>query len=170
MVLYTPSTGEIEAERDFVNIGDVAKAVRKLGQDATFGVLEFVSARPGQGVTSMFHFGQAAGVPVGVMETIDLPWIDVVPQTWQRWVKEFVGLEPKQPFLSAEVALQCSREEYHHLFKRSKDHNTADAYFLALWGAVHAYSRPKASGGNCSQSRLPLLERMLEKQAARRPF
>jgi len=115
----------------------------------------------------MFHFGQAAGVPVGVFETIDLPWIDVVPQTWQRWVKDFVGLDPKQPFLSAEVALQCTKTEYHHLFKRSKDHNTADAYFLALWGAVHAYARPTASGGNGSHTRLPLLSQMLELQIQR---
>ena len=167
VVLYTPSTGEVVARRDFRGVGQVAKAVRELGQKATFAVVEYVSARPGQGVTSMFNFGLAAGVPIGVLETIGLDWVDVVPQTWQRWVREYVGLDRMAPFSSCEAALVCAPERHHDLFKRSKDHNTADAFFLALWGAIHAWERPKPSGGNCSQTRLPMLDDLLVRQMAR---
>lgn len=160
VVLYTPSTGELVAQRDFKGIHAVAKAVRDLGAHATFAVIEYVSARPGQGVTSMFHFGQSTGVPIGVFECLDIPWIDVVPQTWIKWVKGYVGMGPTDPFSSCEAALQCAPPASHALFKRSKDHNTADAFFLALWGAVHADERPEASGRNGSQTRLPMLEHM----------
>lgn len=115
----------------------------------------------------MFNFGQSSGVPIGVLETLDIPWIDVVPQTWQRWVRDYVGLGPNEIFSSCELALQCTKPEYHPLFKRSKDHNTADAYFLSLWGACHANDRKKASGGNSSQRNLPPLSRMIDDQIIR---
>lgn len=170
VVLYTPTTGEVVAKRDFKGIHAVARAVRDLGAHATFAIIEYVSARPGQGVTSMFHFGQSTGVPMGIFECLDIPWIDVVPQTWIAWVKEYVGMDKLDPFNSCEAALQCAPPACHKLFSRAKDHNTADAFFLALWGAVHADARPEASGRNGSQTRLPMLEQMFilqRKRAAR---
>jgi hypothetical protein len=167
VVLYTPKTGDIVARRDFRGIHEIATAVHELGRQATFAVIEYVSARPDQGVTSMFHFGQASGVPIGVCEAMGLPWIDVVPQTWQRWVREFVGVDRDHPFTSCEAALLCAPARHHQLFKRVKDHNTADAFFLSLWGAVHAFDRPKASGKNGSQTHLPPVDDMLVAQMGR---
>jgi crossover junction endodeoxyribonuclease RuvC len=167
VVLYTPSTGELQARRDFRGIHEVAKAVRDLGRHATFGVVEFVSARPGQGVTSMFHFGQASGVPIGVLEAMEVSWIDVVPRSWQAWVREYVGWGRDDAFSACEAALQCAPPAHHGLFKRAKDHNTADAFLLALWGSVHAHDRPRASGKCGSQTRLPAVPDMLVAQMAR---
>lgn len=167
-VLYSPVTNEVIARRDFKSLRDVACAVRELGGQATFAVLECVSARPGQGVTSMFHFGQADGCAIGALESIDLPWIDVVPVVWQRWVREYLGLPSDAPFGACEAALQAFSPDHHYLFKRSKDHNTADACFLALYGAVHADLRLKASGGDSQYRRLPPLKELLQMQEQRR--
>ena len=167
VVLYTPSTGAVAAKRDFRGLHDVAKAVRDLGAHATFAVIEYVSARPGQGVTSMFHFGQSTGVPIGIFEALNIPWIDVVPQTWIAWVKGYIGMDRMDVFSSCEAALQCAPPACHKLFSRAKDHNTADAFFLALWGAVHADQRPEASGKYGSHARLPMLEHMYVAQTKR---
>lgn len=48
--------------------------------------LEHVSAMPGQGVTSMFTFGQGFGWIQGVLTTLRIPFELVRPQ---RWKKEF---------------------------------------------------------------------------------
>lgn len=47
-------------------------------------VLEKVSARPGQGVTSMFSFGENYGYIKGVLEANDIPYELVHPQKWKK--------------------------------------------------------------------------------------
>ena len=46
--------------------------------------LEKVGAMPGQGVTSMFTFGKSAGFIEGVLQTLDIPYQLVPPQTWKK--------------------------------------------------------------------------------------
>lgn len=47
-------------------------------------VIEKVGARPGQGVTSMFTFGQGYGRILGWLEALEIPHVRVTPQIWQR--------------------------------------------------------------------------------------
>lgn len=46
--------------------------------------LEHVSARPGQGVTSMFNFGVSFGWLQGMMAALEIPFELVRPQKWKR--------------------------------------------------------------------------------------
>ncbi len=46
--------------------------------------LEHVSAMPGQGVTSMFHFGEGFGWLQGVLEAYEIPYELVRPQKWKK--------------------------------------------------------------------------------------
>lgn len=46
--------------------------------------LEHVSAMPGQGVTSMFSFGQNFGFIQGVLQTLNIPYQLVRPQKWKK--------------------------------------------------------------------------------------
>lgn len=56
------------------------------GVDAENSVccLERVSAMPGQGVTSMFSFGENFGFLQGVLETLHIPYELVRPQKWKK--------------------------------------------------------------------------------------
>ena len=63
--------------------------------------LEKVGARPGQGVVSMFNFGQSVGYIKGVLESFRIPYQEITPQ---KWKKEF-GLSSEKA-ASAEV---CKR-------------------------------------------------------------
>ena len=49
-----------------------------------FAYLERVSAMPGQGVTSMFKFGQSFGFCRGLLIAFCIPFELVSPQVWQR--------------------------------------------------------------------------------------
>ena len=48
-------------------------------------VVEQVSAMPGQGVTSMFNFGQSFGVLKGVCAAMQLPIFFVRPAKWKKY-------------------------------------------------------------------------------------
>ena len=54
--------------------------------------LEKVGAMPGQGVVSMFNFGQSVGYIKGVLESFRIPYQEITPQRWKR---EF-GLSSKK--------------------------------------------------------------------------
>ena len=46
--------------------------------------LEKVGAMPGQGVVSMFSFGQSVGYIKGVLESFGIPYQEITPQKWKR--------------------------------------------------------------------------------------
>ena len=47
-------------------------------------VIEQVSAMPGQGVTSMFNFGQSFGILKGICSAMQLPVFFVRPAKWKN--------------------------------------------------------------------------------------
>lgn len=49
-----------------------------------FGVIEKVSARPGQGVVSMFKFGRAYGIAQAMYVAYGMSVTEVTPQKWQK--------------------------------------------------------------------------------------
>ena len=48
-------------------------------------VVEQVNAMPGQGVTSMFNFGQTFGAIKGVCAALELPIFFVRPSKWKKY-------------------------------------------------------------------------------------
>lgn len=92
--------------------------------------IERVHAMPGQGVCSMFSFGQNYGQWQGIIAARGYKVTHVAPQTWK---KAMLADMPKEKFSSVQRALQL----YPHLvdsFKRKKDHNRADALLITEWG------------------------------------
>jgi len=55
-------------------------------------IIEKVHAFPGQGVTSMFTFGQGYGFLRGVLVALAIPFEEVTPQKWQK----YFGLSKKK--------------------------------------------------------------------------
>ena len=52
--------------------------------EETIVVVEQVNAMPGQGVTSMFNFGQTFGAIKGVCAALELPIYFVRPSKWKK--------------------------------------------------------------------------------------
>ncbi len=52
--------------------------------EETVVIVEQVNAMPGQGVTSMFNFGQTFGAIKGVCATLELPIFFVRPSKWKK--------------------------------------------------------------------------------------
>ncbi len=55
------------------------------GDNEIIVVVEHVNAMPGQGVTSMFNFGQSFGVIKGICSALSLPIYFVRPTKWKRY-------------------------------------------------------------------------------------
>ena len=91
-------------------------------------LLERVSARPGQGVTSMFSFGTSSGIIQGIIATLGIPLTFVTPQEWRKKM----GV-PKGKDGSRQRVLEL-RPDLASKFSRKKDHGRADAVLLALYG------------------------------------
>lgn len=122
--------------RDFNTLPDIARAIQDLSSGVTHAIIELVHAMPGQGVCSMFSFGRAAGVADGGL-ALSLPGIiveSVTPQKWQNYFRNKHGILKPEPFFSRVLAIQLF-PQYADLFKRVKDHNSADAVLIALWKA-----------------------------------
>ena len=86
--------------------------------------LEKVASRPGQGVGSVFSFGDTYGAIRGVLGALNIPTYTVAPQTWKKELK----------ISSKEDSLKAIKELYPLLKMRKKDHNIAEALLLALYG------------------------------------
>ena len=89
-------------------------------------VVEQVSAMPGQGVTSMFNFGQSYGILKGICSAMQLPMYFVRPAKW----KKYFNLINSEKDASRTRAIEIFPYYSSHLSKK-KDSNKADAILLA---------------------------------------
>ena len=78
-------------------------------------VIEQVSAMPGQGVTSMFNFGQSFGILKGICSAMQLPVFFVRPARW----KKYFNLINSQKML-AEQEQSKYFLIFHHNFQKKK--------------------------------------------------
>ena len=91
--------------------------------------LEKVGARPGQGVSSMFRFGQQIGALEMAAAAQRYPIRYVTPATW----KKHFGLSADKG-AARSVAMQRFPAQA-QLFARVKDDGRAEAALIALYGA-----------------------------------
>ena len=91
-------------------------------------VVEHVNAMPGQGVTSMFNFGQSFGVIKGICSALSLPIYFVRPTKWKKY---FNLINTNKDASRTKVI-----EVYPHIsskLSRKKDSNKADAILIARY-------------------------------------
>ena len=89
-------------------------------------VIEQVSAMPGQGVTSMFNFGQSFGILKGICSAMQLPMFFVRPAKW----KKYFNLINSQKDASRTRAIEIF-PYFSTLLSKKKDSNKADAILIA---------------------------------------
>ena len=89
-------------------------------------VVEQVSAMPGQGVTSMFNFGQSFGVLKGICSAMQLSMYFVRPAKW----KKYFGLIKTEKDASRTKVIEIFPYISSQLSKK-KDSNKADAILIA---------------------------------------
>ena len=113
-----------------VNGSQVANIIKERlnGDNEIIVVVEHVNAMPGQGVTSMFNFGQSFGVIKGICSALSLPIYFVRPSKWKR----YFNLIKTNKDASRTKVIQVYPEISSKL-SRKKDSNKADAILIARY-------------------------------------
>lgn len=107
-------------------VNEIQKRIENIPKKNIFVVVEHVSAMPGQGVTSMFNFGQSFGVIKGICSALKLPIYFVRPVKW----KKYFNLIKTDKEASRSKAIQIFPYISSKLSKK-KDNNKADAILIA---------------------------------------
>ena len=105
---------------------EISLRIKNFNKEDIRVVIEQVSAMPGQGVTSMFNFGQSFGVLKGICSAMQLPMYFVRPAKW----KKYFNLINSEKDASRTKAIQIFPYISSELSKK-KDANKADAILLA---------------------------------------
>ena len=127
-ILDMPVMSEGKKNKKQLNSAQLVNIIKQnVSNDEEVAVIvEQVNAMPGQGVTSMFNFGQTFGAIKGICAALNLPIFFVRPSKW----KKHFGL-----INSSKDASRTKTIEMYHLLSsqlsKKKDVNKSDAILIA---------------------------------------
>ena len=127
-VYETPTMIDGKKNKKQVNGAEITNIINKEieSEKDVKVVIEHVSAMPGQGVTSMFNFGQSFGVLKGICAALKLPVHFIRPVKWKKHFN-LINTEKDAsrtkvieafPYISSKIS-------------KKKDANKADAILIA---------------------------------------
>ena len=105
---------------------EISYRIKKIDKKDIKVVIEQVSAMPGQGVTSMFNFGQSFGILKGICSAMQLPMYFVRPAKWKKYFNLINSEKDASRTRAIEIFPYFSSQ-----LSKKKDSNKADAILIA---------------------------------------
>ena len=105
---------------------EISLRIKDLRKEEIKVIIEQVSAMPGQGVTSMFNFGQSFGILKGICSGMQLPMYFVRPAKWKKYFNLINSEKDASRTRAIEIFPYFSGQ-----LSRKKDSNKADAILIA---------------------------------------
>jgi crossover junction endodeoxyribonuclease RuvC len=129
-VYDTPTMIDGKKNKRQINSAQVSNIIKeRLNENKeVIVVVEQVNAMPGQGVTSMFNFGQSFGVIKGICAALSLPIYFVRPAKWKKHFNLIKTNKDASRTKVIEVYPELSSKLH-----RKKDSNRADAILIGLY-------------------------------------
>ena len=129
-VVEMPNMAEGKKNKKQVNgaqiYHEISLRIKTLQKEEIKVVIEQVSAMPGQGVTSMFNFGQSFGILKGICSAMQLPLYFVRPAKWKKYFNLINSEKDASRTKAIEIFPYFSSQ-----LSRKKDSNKADAILIA---------------------------------------
>ena len=129
-VIEMPTMTEGKKNKRQVNgsqiYNEILKRVKNIEKKDIRVVIEQVSAMPGQGVTSMFNFGQSFGILKGICSAMQLPMYFVRPAKWKKYFNLIKSEKDASRTRAIEIFPYFSSQ-----LSKKKDTNKADAILIA---------------------------------------
>ena len=129
-VVEMPTMTEGKKNKKQVNgsqiFNEISERIKKINKIDIKVIIEQVSAMPGQGVTSMFNFGQSYGVLKGICSAMQLPMYFVRPAIWKKYFNLINSEKDASRTRVIEIFPYFSGQ-----LSRKKDSNKADAILIA---------------------------------------
>ena len=107
---------------------EISKRIKKIDKNEIRVIIEQVSAMPGQGVTSMFNFGQSFGILKGMCSAMQLSMHFVSPAKWKKYFNLINSEKDASRTRAIEIFPYFSSN-----LSRKKDSNKADAILIASY-------------------------------------
>ena len=131
-VIEMPTMSEGKKNKKQVNgnqlFNEIKSYLSTTDQEEVCVVVEHVTAMPGQGVTSMFNFGQSFGVIKGICSAMQLPIHFIRPTKWKKYFNLINTSKDASRSRAIEIFPKISEK-----LKRKKDSNKADAILIASY-------------------------------------
>ena len=105
---------------------EIKKKIDVVSEEDIRVVIEHVTAMPGQGVTSMFNFGQSFGILKGICSAMRLPMYFVRPAKWKKYFSLINSEKDASRTRAIEIFPYFSSQ-----LSKKKDTNKADAILIA---------------------------------------
>ncbi len=105
---------------------EISKRINNIDVKEVRVVIEQVSAMPGQGVTSMFNFGQTFGILKGICSAMQLSMYFVRPAKWKKYFNLINSEKDASRTRVIEIFPYISSQ-----LSKKKDSNKADAILIA---------------------------------------
>jgi len=129
-VVEMPTMTEGKKNKKQVNgaqiFNEISERIKNIDKKDIKIVIEQVSAMPGQGVTSMFNFGQSYGILKGICSAMQLPMYFVRPAKWKKYFNLINSEKDASRTRAIEIFPYFSGQ-----LSRKKDSNKADAILIA---------------------------------------
>tara|TARA_B100000029_G_C17391151_1_gene893450 strand:+ start:324 stop:818 length:495 start_codon:yes stop_codon:yes gene_type:complete len=129
-VIEMPNMAEGKKNKRQVNgqqiYNEIYNRTRGISKKDIAVVIEQVSAMPGQGVTSMFNFGQSFGVLKGICSAMQLPMHFIRPAKWKKYFNLIKSEKDASRTKVIEIFPYISSK-----LSKKKDSNKADAILIA---------------------------------------
>tara|TARA_B100000886_G_scaffold235837_1_gene165095 strand:- start:1891 stop:2382 length:492 start_codon:yes stop_codon:yes gene_type:complete len=127
-IIDMPVMADGKKNKRQLNNAQLAEILRKniSDDDEISVVVEQVNAMPGQGVTSMFNFGQTFGAIKGVCAALQLPIFFVRPSKWKKYFELINSSKDSSRTKAIEMYPYLSDQ-----LAKKKDVNKSDAILIA---------------------------------------
>ena len=129
-VIEMPNMAEGKKNKRQVNgaqiYHEISKRIKNLERKDIKVIIEQVAAMPGQGVTSMFNFGQSFGVLKGICAAMQIPMYFVRPAKWKKYFNLINSEKDASRTKAIEIFPHFSTQ-----LSRKKDSNKADAILIS---------------------------------------
>ena len=129
-VIEMPTMAEGKKSKRQVNgsqiYNEILKRVNNHEKNDIRVIIEQVSAMPGQGVTSMFNFGQSFGILKGICSAMQLSMYFVRPSKWKKYFNLINSEKDASRTRAIEIFPYFSSQ-----LSKKKDSNKADAILIA---------------------------------------
>ena len=123
-----PVMAEGKKNKRQLNSAQLVNIIREntASRDEVAVIVEQVNAMPGQGVTSMFNFGQTFGAIKGVCAALNLPIFFVRPSKWKKYFELINASKDSSRTKVIEMYPLLSNQ-----LSKKKDVNKSDAILIA---------------------------------------
>ena len=135
-----PVMAEGKKNKRQLNSAQLVNIIRgnTVSEDEVVVIVEQVNAMPGQGVTSMFNFGQTFGAIKGVCAALNLPIFFVRPSKWKKYFELINASKDSSRTKVIEMYPSLSNQ-----LSKKKDVNKSDAILIARF-----YSETRSKDNN----------------------